>query len=387
MENRKIKVLHIVKDEKFFDGVLKAFEQDKRFENRSILVVTHSNYKFSYIKQVEKVDLIWNKRMLKECLLSSVYDVIFFHSLYTDKYKFFKYIPKEKIVIWWSWGFELYSSTYGMRQLITQELYKPETRRLIESIQKKTPGSLLKDIVRFCFLNPYYKTLRKKVIERIDYFQPVIPLEYQLMQKVNGFHAKEFYYPRAFTSYQPNKEHVLPADGSILLGNSTSSNNNHIDVWNIVKTQINKHQEVIIPFSYGTEIKYTESVYRKINRENPNVLFLRSFMAPEDYFKLINNCSYAVFGVMRQQAMGNINYCLSRGVKVFLYRDSLVYRFLKEWGYVVFAIEDINSNSFSIPLNLAELRQNSLAFEKQKKYVEKIRLKAISEIVNTVDNF
>lgn len=386
MENRKIKVLHIIKDDKFYDGVINAFDSDERFENRSILVVNSPDYEFFRIKQTEKVELLWTKKMLKECLQSSNYDVIFFHSLQIDKYNYIKYIPKDKIVIWWSWGFELYSQPYGLKQLIPIDLYKSQTKQLVDSTNKKGIKGRMKDFIKKLFIRPYYECLRRKVISRIDYFQPVIPLEYQLMKKVDGFHAREFYYPRGLTSHKPNTEDVLLPNGGILVGNSTSSNNNHLDVWNIVKTHIDNKRIIVFPLNYGSEILYTDIICNKIMTGNRNVRFLRSFMPRDEYFKLIDNCSYAVFGVMRQQAMGNINYCLRRGIKVFLYRDSLVYRFLKEWGYVVYAIEDVDENSFSKPLTQEELELNAKAFEGERNYVAKIRENAINEIINKIIN-
>lgn len=386
MENRKIKVLHIIKDDKFYDGVINAFDSDERFENRSILFVKSPDYEFFRIKQKEKVELLWTKKMLKECLQSSDYDVIFFHSLNIDKYNYFKYIPKDKIVIWWCWGYEIYSHTYEMKQLIPTELYKPLTKRLLESLNQKGIKSKVKTLVKELLLRPYYENLRKKVIERIDYFQPVIPTEYQMMKKVDGFHAKEFYDPQYFANLQPNTGHVLSADGGILVGNSTSSNNNHLDVWNTIKNHIDNKRIIVFPLNYGSEILYTDIICNKIMTDNRNVRILRSFMPRDEYFKLIDNCSYAVFGVMRQQAMGNIYHCLCQGVKVFLYRDSLVYRFLKEWGYVVFAIEDIDEYSFSTPLNLKELEMNAKAFENQRDYVGQARSRAFDEIINIIQS-
>ena len=43
---------------------------------------------------------------------------------------------------------------------------------------------------------------------------------------------------------------------------------------------------------------------------------------------------------MRQQAMGNIFLCLLCGIKVFLFKESIVYKQLIESGYFVFSIED-----------------------------------------------
>ena len=69
-------------------------------------------------------------------------------------------------------------------------------------------------------------------------------------------------------------------------------------------------------------------------------------------------------------------------MKVFLYRDSMVYRFLKENGYVVFAIEDIDENSFTHALTQDQIHKNSIAFEKEKQYIDNIRENAFEMIIN-----
>ena len=104
-------------------------------------------------------------------------------------------------------------------------------------------------------------------------------------------------------------------------------------------------------------------------------------MALNDYYALMDTYSYAVYGVIRQQAMGNIFGCLAKGIKVFLYRDSLVYKFLKEDGFVVFAIEDMDGSSFMKPLALTEIEQNREALLKKRQYVNTIYEKAIEEII------
>ena len=71
------------------------------------------------------------------------------------------------------------------------------------------------------------------------------------------------------------------------------------------------------------------------------------------------SCSHAVYGTLRQQALGNIFNCFRTGVKVFLYRDSMNYlQFLKD-GFAVFAIEDMTSDDLSTPLSRAEAVRNN----------------------------
>lgn len=382
LEKRKIHFLHIVKDEKFFDGVINAFESEERFDNRSILVVNSAEYKFIRIKQTAKVELLWSWEMLRDCLESSNYDAIFFHSLSASQYKYFQYIPKDKIVIWWSWGFDIYNESHGMSPLIQMDPYKPLTLKLYNE-RRKNILCCVKDM--FTYINGlidkkrYYR-LRNSAISRIDFFQPVIPLEYQIMKGVDGFRAKEFYYPRCFMSYQVDTKCEKRGDGAILIGNSATYTNNHVDIWDSIRNFVPHDRDVIIPVNYGFQC-YTKKIATRIQSKNHNIRFIFDFMPRDEYFQLLDDCSYAVFGVIRQQAMGNINYCLSHGMKVFLYRDSMVYRFLKDNGYVVFAIEEIDESSFTRPLTQDQLRQNSIAFEREKEYINKTREEAFEMII------
>ena len=373
----KLRFLHIVKDDKFFDSVFSYFEQVESLENEAVLLVKNADeYRFKLIKKTEKVQLV-DKRGLKMIMQEGLYDVVFFHSLPFYLYKFMPFIPENKKIIWWCWGYDIYDSVKGMAPIVDVPLYKPLTQNLV-----KKRKNLIKSIIKKLFLAPYYSVLRHQVIPCIDYFQPVIPLEYQLMLSVKGFRAKEFYYPNCFSNYSNQIDCTKQIDGGILIGNSPTLSNNHLDVWLSAKKFIPADRKIIIPLNYPGCDDIANEISQKIHSEKHELVFLRHFLPREEYFKMIENCSYAIFGVMRQQAMGNINYCLNHGLKVFLYRDSLVYRFLKENGYVVFAIEDIDKNSFLQPLSKTEIAKNALAFIKEKEYIDGIQDNVFRELTN-----
>lgn len=382
--NRKI-ILHIVKDEKFFDGVFENFESDKRFENQALLIVKNTQkYVFKYIKKPQNVKLI-NCYSLKKILKNGFYDIIFFHSLALYEYKYFKWIPKDKIVIWWAWGYDIYHTVRGLKPLIQILLHKPLTEEL-QNIINKNDTNVVKSFINKYILHFYYKHLRDRVISRIDYFQPVIPLEYKLMCNISGFRAKEFYYPNSFPfGLDDNNNNILEKkrDGNILFSNSQSYNGNHLDVWESIKKYISSNQKVIIPLNYIGNRKYANEIANRINSKEHSLCILREFLPSKDYFELLNECSYAVFGILRQEAMGNIYYCLSHGIKVFLYKDSLPYRFFQENGYVVYSIEEINLESFSHELSKEEHAQNLLAIKRQREYIENIRNQSIDNIINS----
>lgn len=371
----KIRVLHVVRDDKFIDVPLNCFEEDGRFENQAVMIVDSPNYKFRLIKNTDKIKLLYNKKMVRESLGMNNYDAIMLYSL-TD-YHIFNYIPQDKIVMWWAWGFDL----YGSRRFIDIPLFKPRTQEFLN----KRNSSILSKITAFINNIPVARLFRDgnrdKAIKRIDFFQPVIHTEYEMMQNYPGFKANEFYYPRAHT-FENVVNGELPFHGNnIIINHSATYPCNHLDVWTDIKDFIPSDSTVYFPINYG-RVEYADYLSKTLKTKDVNVMFLKEFLPSEEYFKLVDSCSYAVYGVLRQAAMGNIYYCLATGMKLFLYKDSMVYKYLTDLGCVVFAIEDIDESSFSIPLTKEQTIQNRQCLLEEEVFVEKIRESAISEIMD-----
>ena len=379
MEQRKIRIFHIIQDDKFLDGVMNAFESEIRYDNHYFYFCKSKDYKFKWIKNVEKIKLIYTQQMAKEIFGKSEYDVVFFCSMLD--YHAFKYIPKDKIVIWWAWGYDL----YGSSRFINIPLYKPLTKEYV----KHDNFTILQVTKRLLRMVPIWRLWRygskDDAIRRIDYFQPVIRTEYLLLKKIEGFHAKEFYYPGAnsFKSYlTPN---IPKHCNRLMVGNSAIATNNHCDVWRHIHSYIPDTINVVVPISYGDK-KYGRYVNDLIGKDNPQVEFLTEMLPYNEYMDLLDSCSYAVYGVLRQQAMGAIFRCMASGIKLFLYRDSLVYDYLKNIGCLVFAIEDINKDSFLYPLTEEQAKHNRECLAKEGDRNNLIRENAIAEIQKQVEH-
>ena len=379
---RKIRVLHLARDDKFFDGAFLSFESDERFQNYAVLSVRNvDNYKVSYIKQTEKLVLL-DEIGMSNYLREGQYDVVFFHTLAPSSYKYFCYIPKGKIIIWWCWGFEIYGGYMGMPPIVP---FKKSYLPLTEKLGPESPHTLKECLksVKYSFHKCRNIIMLKKILPRIDFYQPVLPIEFQMMKHVQGFKAKEFYHPASFSKRKLENNSLL-SNGAILFGNSATYSNNHLDVWERIRPFIPNSRTVILPISYGNK-RYAQQLKKRISSTKHNIKFLVDMLSRADYFNLINECSYAVYGVLRQQALGNIYQMLQKGVKVFLYKESLVYKDLVENGFVVYAIDDINEHSFITPLTKEELERQAVAFDKRRDYVVKTRNSAINKIISLVN--
>ena len=354
------KVLHVTPDDKFFDVVFSIWEKMDGLLNEAILIVDNEHYTLRYIKNAQKLQIAYDENEIRCRLAQDDYQILYFHSLSPEIYKYIRFVPKNKVIIWWAWGFDVYYENISPKPFIDLTLLKPITR----SFQPNpTWISQIYTTLRLLIKDLLVKKRQKKVLNRIDYFQPVTKIEYALMQKNRGFRAKEFYHEDSLLDIEI-KMTLRSSKGNILIGNSATITNNHVDVLNHVVKSRDQQQQIIMPLNYGGDSNYLTWLLNNIQKVD-NITPLLEFMPANEYYDIVESCSYACFGVIRQQAMGNIRYALSRGIKVFLYKDSIPYKSLKNMGFAVYAIEDMDAEALQTPLTPEENEQNILAFNKE----------------------
>lgn len=351
---RKIRVLHITPDNKFFDSVFAAWEKNDDVENKALFYASRRSYRFQYVKRTDILEIYYNKRDVKKRLQKKYYDAVFVHSMPWKFYQFVTWIPADRIVIWWGWGYEIYQSQFGLPPLVNIPLYKEKTSAYTNKIHFG-PRTIYKKVSHY-LLKPYARHLQEKAVQRVNYFQPVVKLEMELMRKNRFFRAKEFYYKTMAPVFGEFKERR--ADGNIIVGNSVAPTINHLDILDPILRFKQAQQKIIMPLSYGNE-KYKE--WLKPHLQHSDIQPIYDFLPQEEYFQMVDQCSYAVYGNLRQQAMGNVTHDIAQGIKVCLFKDSIPYKNLINQGYVVFAIEDMTEDSFRIPLTLEQMEQNNRA--------------------------
>ena len=379
----RVRFLHVVKDDKFFHPVMNLFSGCEEIESKCI-IYNPTREAFSFIKENDGVDVYTKADDFVKRLNLLNYDVLYLHSLQPFFYKFIKDIPKNIILIWWAWGYDIYGQQIlGLDSFINTNFYGKKTQQLRMHV------SLLMRIKRVyakMILAPQFAKGRKQIISRVDYFQPVCSIDYELMKRYAGLKSKVFYNPGWGNFYTGNESvRDLDAGGSILIGNSAEYVQNHLDIWDCIKKSISPEREIIVPLSYGNKY-YAAQVKRNMSEDNYNFNFLETFLPGDEYFRIFNRCSYAIFGNIRQHAMGNIYNALLHGLKVFLYKDSFVYKYLLDIGCVVYSIDDIAKDAFILPLSAKEQQQNFEALNKEQRNYRSIGNSVIKEILNIINN-
>ena len=117
IKTKEILIFHVFFDNLFFDRISDTYDSLPYVKNLYYYYPLYSP-KFEKIKNTSKIKLLQNEKDYLNYLKDPQIDVILFHSLNSFFYKFFKFIDKKKLVIWWAWGYDMYNTTYSFRPLI-----------------------------------------------------------------------------------------------------------------------------------------------------------------------------------------------------------------------------------------------------------------------------
>lgn len=364
--NRK-KIIHFVIDDKFIIPEMNIFDSLKEYENEYILIKNIPFQHRIYLKEKEKIQEMSRWNVKKRICRNDYADVIILHSLFSLPLDLFEHIHPKTKVVWLAWGYDLYHGKYGMEPLIKiVSLYGPYTKEYVEAqdYQPKLPVLVKNRIREFIskVLWPANDSILNKALQRIDYFGGY-PGEYNLIEQ-NGYLRAEnidYSYPLISNLYsKDNIENISEGlSGNILVGNSATETNNHIDVFVRIEKIVPPNKKIIVPLSYGSHT-YREYVISKgCDAFAEQFQPLVNFMPLTEYQLLLQSCSVAIFGHERQQAVGNVIMSLWNGAKVFLSKNSLVYKYLRSQGLIVYSIQnDLSKEAICTFLSREEILSN-----------------------------
>lgn len=357
-EGKKV-LLHVVADTLFIDSLIDRFNSFEGYKNIFMYrKVGSSPSSCTKIRKTDSVIFPKSPKERNELLSNEENDVIIFHGLFSDSFTFRKYLPLQSLVIWLSYGQDLYQGNRFNSPLIKVKLYKKRTGLTLPCLKR-----------RFLTLLSYVNGSlrggdkeRKKFLSRVDYVSTPFPVEYEYLSELPYFKAKPFML-RGVRGYSYAEPVVRDRVGSLMIGHSAVFTDNHVDIVHALRGIDLSDRQIIMPISYGQKewMDYLKKKYNNIC--GSNVIFLEGVLPKNEYFTVMKNCSHAIFGPLRQQAAGNINACMKMGIKVFLYKDSMDYIQYKKDGYIVYSIEDdLTQEELSTPLTREQSVHNHDVF-------------------------
>ena len=366
---KKLRYLHCLLDDKFIDGAISLFETDDSVKNDYVLFHTDAkSYSIQRIKNpVVVVDSLSN--FLKKVI---DYDVVILHDLKSLPLNLIAAIPEPIKVVWFMWGFDFYNNYICDIRLLHPVTYKS---RFLSNML----GYLRDKVDYWCKKRKLYD----RALTRIDYFSGVFPYEYNLfkgLKHYSSIKAKplDFYYgstdffiPEA-PSLDLNNKHI-----NIIIGNSADICNNTLDVFEEIRDvlDVSDIEHIIVPLSYGGNRSHI-SLVKKTGFSMWGQKFkpLDKYLPLEEYLSLISNCKSAVFFHERQQASDNVFLQLLYGARVFMSESSLMYQYLKDKGYILFALQK-DAKLINKPLSYDEVMINRSLLSKNyssKRIIERV---------------
>ena len=402
--NIDFKIVHICSDEKFIDATINIFES--AYPNKSLYYVLQSSKApFKYVTSSKAQPLLIEKEgdehKVKNLLMEYDSKVVFFHALHLPKQRVVNVLGPDILKVWFIWGSDLYWNW----KLLKVNMFEQETYKFLYGEDKKTSfrrqlifnnfslwlftkhrnkklplPKLMVTKLQNNFLTDFYK-----VVQKIHIAVPVVPTEFDYVKRINSklISAPFEYGTIEGLSIDDEVYHIKKAN-NILIGNSGSPSNNHVDAFSKVAKYKQVGQKIIVPLSYGGKKDYIDFVLEKGNSYFGNDFIpILDFMPLIDYKKLISSCGYAVFNHRRQQALGNINTMGYFGAKLFLNSESPIFKYFKRQGVKIFDINKIKTTSFSQALSDKEIKVNkAVLFDL---YSNDALKKKVSELIRIVD--
>ncbi|WP_102305440.1 TDP-N-acetylfucosamine:lipid II N-acetylfucosaminyltransferase [Vibrio cyclitrophicus] len=344
-----IKILHLAQDEKFIDMGLASFERVGVI-NKLIVFTDGQLGKVKFSNKDVVLLRDFNSKIIEEVM--NDFDIIILHSLFSSRFTF----PEKVKVIWIGFGFDYYPYICDDDDLLLEGslLYSKRCRFNLSSVKNITKRAIRKISDKLDI-----KIGMEKVISRIDYFSPVLVDEYIKIRRNN--------FPRNILdwNYGTLEDDLIKGfelsevnGDNILLGNSATITNNHIDSINMLSELNLENKKIVIPLSYGNG-QYRNYVDRLAMKKFGNdYVPLIDYMSMSDYVRVLQSCSVIIMNHLRQQALGNIIIGLHMGAKIYLQEKNPIYGYLKGIGFVIYSISEVKNDNINSRMSKEDVNNN-----------------------------
>ena len=349
------KILHITTNNKFISHALISFNKMYPGQNTVWMYTDYAGSK----PDNNNFDLIFRYiDTFKPSLIKKIkeFDLVIIHGFDYLKYPIIAAAPKQVKFAWIGWGYDYNCYIYDN----SSELLLEKTLLFKENNKKSKKVNLYSSFKNF-IRKSIERELKKAALKRIGSFSPVLKEDYDLVKAKNILNPIPKYLPWNYGSIEDvflkNYKDMRVSGESVLVGNSASLTNNHLDIFEVLNSMINSENyklNLIVPLSYGDQ-EYRDKVIED------GVLKFKDFFNPiiefiplDEYVNLLLQCGYVIMNHVRQEAVGNIIIMLYLGARVFLREDNPTYIMLRNEGAFINTVDELNEKNWLIKLPLSE---------------------------------
>lgn len=322
MNYKKMRVLHILKYTLYTKAFIEFTNKYFNSQEHIFLVYGEKREDSFMVKNAENVIFVDNihikNPIINELIFKSEKIIIHANNIFITKLilKNPKILKKAYMIFW---GFDIYT-------------FKEENKSFKEKIWDKLAKYQISNVKGVC-------TLVDKDYQELQKYIP----------KIKGKHFKARYFISENYDYRNklrgSNQHTEST--YILLGNSASETNSHIEILEKMRIYADENIKIICPLSYGSK-EYGNNII-KLGKEifKDKFIPLTELLALEEYEKIISKCSIGIFNNNRQQGMGNISALLSYGAKVFIRSDTTMWESFVDKKYNIYDISEVGKSNWN----------------------------------------
>lgn len=311
------RILHVIDDQKFISSCRETFD-------------------------LEGIENIFSTaEELDTKIQSGDFDILIVHFLRTSvAQKIYKNRPNVPMV-WFFWGGDAFSMGKFYNTFLTSKSRRARIEAAFRTSLKSGLKNLFKDLIPQSVDWGSKMRLKIEVMSYFDWIVPIIPPDFDLLCKSYPIKGKAMHLNYISPSFEI-VESIKPGGTNILLGNSASVTNNHLDAIDMLKGVDLGGRKIFIPLSYGNEI-YASIVSEYAQKHlHEKVYPIMDFMPFDQYSDLLSSCNVLVLNHYRQQALGNVVHAFMSGMRVCLSSKSALYNYLLDLGFSITALDSGN---------------------------------------------
>jgi dTDP-N-acetylfucosamine:lipid II N-acetylfucosaminyltransferase len=349
--------LHIVPDSKFSQVFFHNLLEIDLVKNNRVVVRTREK-KLKYIKHDLPFAPLYSSRFKDIVGDTSTYERVYIHQFSPLMYRWVA-INRFTELNWMTWGTDLYNLPF-----IQQDFYEPITGAYVKSAAKNDWMYLLKlYATNMMFKNSAYS----KVQHVLTWMNTEFNFAKQSLSSLNAGHQFFFYENEvpyhqldSLTKVSSAKQNV-PL--SIIVGNSGTPTNNHLDaVKKIAESGVEAN--LYIPLSYGDQ-SYVSFLKQNLGfYKNGRIEFMEKFMAFNEYLAFLSNTDALVMNHVRPQGYGNIFMMMYLNKPVFMNSKNISLPDLQAGGLKWQSLENIHLLKGQIEAENKAAVKNMLSHER-----------------------